>query len=32
MLNCADLKRRKLKTSVKPYDFDIGMNIKLKHR
>ncbi|KAM3140203.1 Nucleolar complex protein 2 [Paramecium bursaria] len=32
MLSCAELKRSKLKTSVRPYDFDIGYNIKPKHR
>lgn len=32
MLGCAELKRRKLKNSVKPYDFEININIKPKYK
>ncbi|CAK94839.1 unnamed protein product (macronuclear) [Paramecium tetraurelia] len=32
MLNCAELKRRKLKSSVKPYDFLINISIKPKYK
>lgn len=32
MLSCAELKRRKLKNSVKPYDFEINTTIKPKYR
>lgn len=32
MLNCAELKRRKLKSSMKPYDFEINISIKPKYK